>query len=52
MIELDNTRQIKLLETISHKNQTFITSTSLDHLQNLPDNLSVFTVDNGQLTVN
>ena len=52
MSELDNTRQLKLLETISHNIQTFITTTSLDHLQNLPDNLSVFTVDNGQLTVN
>ena len=52
MSELDNTRQLKLLETISHNIQTFITTTSLDHLQNLPDNLSVFTVYNGQLTVN
>ena len=52
MSELDNTRQLKLLETISHNIQTFITTTSLDHLQNLPENLSVFTVDNGQLTVN
>lgn len=52
MSELDNNRQLKLLETISHNIQTFITTTSLDHLQNLPDNLSVFTVDNGQLTVN
>ena len=52
MSELDNTRQFKLLESISHNIQTFITTTSLDHLQNLPDNLSVFTVDNGQLTVN
>jgi len=52
MSELDNTRQLKLLETISHNIQTFITTTSLEHLQNLPDNLSVFTVDNGQLTVN
>ena len=52
MSELDNNRQLKLLETISHNIQTFITTTSLDHLQNLPDSLSVFTVDNGQLSVN
>ena len=52
MSELDNNRQLKLLETISHNIQTFITTTSLDHLQNLPDNLSVFTVNDGQLSVN
>ena len=52
MSELDNNRQLKLLETISHNIQTFITTTSLEHLQNLPDNLSVFTVNNGQVTVN
>jgi len=51
MSELDNNRQLKLLETISHNIQTFITTTSLDHLQNLPDNLSVFTVNDGQLSV-
>ena len=33
MSELDNTRQLKLLETISQSIQTFITTTSLDHLQ-------------------
>ena len=52
MSELDNTRQLKLLETISHNIQTFITTTSLDHLQNLPDTLSVFTVNNCQIVVN
>lgn len=52
MSELDNTRQLKLLETISQNIQTFITTTSLEHLQNLPDNLSVFTVKDGQLVVN
>ena len=52
MSELDNTRQLKLLETISQNIQTFITTTSLEHLQNLPDNLSVFTVKDGQLSVN
>ena len=52
MSELDNNRQLKLLETISHNIQTFITTTSLEHLQNLPDNLSIFTVNDGQVTVN
>ena len=52
MSELDNTRQLKLLETISQNIQTFITTTSLEHLQNLPDNLSIFTVKSGQLSVN
>ena len=52
MSELDNTRQLKLLETISQNTQTFITTTSLGHLQNLPDNLSVFTVNDGQISVN
>ncbi|KXT74269.1 DNA recombination and repair protein RecF [Streptococcus sp. DD10] len=52
MSELDNTRQLKLLETISQSIQTFITTTSLDHLQNLPENLSVFSIQNGQITVN
>ena len=52
MSELDNTRQLKLLETISQNIQTFITTTSLEHLQNLPDNLSIFTVKNGKLSVN
>ena len=52
MSELDNTRQLKLLETISQNIKTLITTTSLEHLQNLPDNLSIFTVKNGQLVVN
>ena len=52
MSELDNTRQLKLLETISHSIQTFITTTSLDHLQNLPENLNIFTIMDGKVTVN
>ena len=52
MSELDNTRQLKLLETISHSIQTFITTTSLDHLQNLPENLSIFTIQDGKVAVN
>lgn len=52
MSELDNTRQLKLLETISHSIQTFITTTSLDHLQNLPENLRIFTIQDGKVAVN
>ena len=52
MSELDNTRQLKLLETISHSIQTFITTTSLDHLQNLPENLNIFTIQDGKVIVN
>ena len=52
MSELDNTRQLKLLETISQSIQTFITTTSLDHLQNLPENLSIFRIQNGKISVN
>ncbi|MGT2911987.1 DNA replication/repair protein RecF [Streptococcus cameli] len=49
MSELDNSRQIKLLETISKKIQTFITTTSLDHLHDLPEELKIFHVNNGQI---
>ena len=52
MSELDNTRQLKLLETISHSIQTFITTTSLDHLQNLPENLNIFTIQDSKVSVN
>ncbi len=41
MSELDNTRQLKLLETISHSIQTFITTTSLDFLADFEDDLSL-----------
>lgn len=47
MSELDNTRQTKLLETISDTIQTFITTTSLDHLHHLPDDLTIFHVEKG-----
>ena len=33
MSELDNSRQLNLLETISQNIQTFITTTTLEHLQ-------------------
>lgn len=50
MSELDNARQIHLLETIEGKVQTFLTTTSLDHLTN---NLSVepdiFNVHQGEI---
>lgn len=49
MSELDNNRQLKLLETISQDIQTFVTTTSLDHLQHLPDDLSIFTVSQGTI---
>ena len=49
MSELDNNRQLKLLKTISKDIQTFITTTSLDHLQGLPDDLSIFTVKQGHI---
>lgn len=52
MSELDNHRQVKLLETISDKIQTFITTTSLDHLHNLPEDLKIFHIDAGKLTEN
>lgn len=49
MSELDNDRQIKLLETISNKIQTFITTTSLEHLHTLPEQLKIFHVSNGTI---
>ncbi|MGT2667448.1 DNA replication/repair protein RecF [Streptococcus rifensis] len=50
MSELDNNRQLKLLETISDRVQTFITTTSLDHLKPLPSNLKIFHIDKGVIT--
>ncbi|EHI74601.1 recombination protein F [Streptococcus criceti] len=47
MSELDYHRQLRLLDGIKENVQTFITTTSLDHLQGLPDNLKIFTVDKG-----
>ncbi|MGT2933626.1 DNA replication/repair protein RecF [Streptococcus catagoni] len=50
MSELDNTRQTKLLEAIIKENvQTFITTTSLDHLSQLPENIKIFHIDNGTI---
>ncbi|HFU4449223.1 TPA: DNA replication/repair protein RecF [Streptococcus suis] len=47
MSELDNSRQVKLLETITDKIQTFITTTSLDHLHQLPESLKIFRISKG-----
>ena len=47
MSELDNMRQLKLLETISQNIQTFITTTSLDHLHNLPEDINIFQISQG-----
>lgn len=49
MSELDNYRQLKLLDAISNDIQTFITTTSLDHLKELPSNAKVFTVNQGKI---
>ena len=49
MSELDNNRQLKLLETISQDIQTFITTTTLEHLKNLPQDIKIFTIQQGQI---
>ncbi|MFC3932489.1 DNA replication/repair protein RecF [Streptococcus dentapri] len=49
MSELDNHRQLRLLEGIKENIQTFITTTSLDHLYQFPDNLKIFTIEQGKL---
>ena len=49
MSELDNHRQLKLLESIDEEVQTFMTTTSLDHLSNLPPDLKTFLVKNGNI---
>lgn len=49
MSELDNTRQLRLLETISSNIQTFITTTSLEHLKNLPSDLKTFHIVHGTI---
>ncbi|MFC4651879.1 DNA replication/repair protein RecF [Lactococcus nasutitermitis] len=49
MSELDNSRQLDLIETALGKTQTFITTTTLDHLKNLPENLSIFEVEAGHI---
>ncbi len=50
MSELDNTRQTKLIETVIQENvQTFITTTSLEHLSQLPKTLKTFHVTSGTI---
>ncbi|MBF0806582.1 MULTISPECIES: DNA replication/repair protein RecF [unclassified Streptococcus] len=49
MSELDNQRQTKLLEAISGDIQTFLTTTSLDHLQTLPIDLQIFNIHQGEI---
>ena len=49
LVELDNHRQLDLIETSLGKTQTFITTTTLDHLKNLPENLSIFHVNAGTI---
>ena len=50
MSELDNSRQLNLLETISQNIQTFMTTTTLEHLQNMPSNINIFSIHEGHLT--
>ncbi|GFH41027.1 DNA replication/repair protein RecF [Lactococcus insecticola] len=52
MSELDNQRQLDLLKLVIGKTQTFITTTTLDHLKNLPEKMTIFTVENGKITEN
>ena len=49
MSELDNNRQLHLLEVISRDIQTFITTTTLDHLKDLPEDLKIFNIHSGQV---
>ena len=49
MSELDNNRQLHLLEVISRDIQTFITTTTLDHLKDLPEDLKIFNIQSGQV---
>ena len=49
MSELDNDRQLQLLETISNSIQTFITTTTLDHLKDLPKELKIFSIQSGHI---
>lgn len=49
MSELDNYRQVKLLEGIKENVQTFVTTTSLEHLSSLPENVKTFIIENGAI---
>lgn len=50
MSELDNNRQLNLLESISQNIQTFITTTTLEHLQSMPSDIKIFSIHEGKLT--
>lgn len=50
MSELDNDRQLKLMKAIENKVQTFITTTTLEHLpQTTEVNPAIFVVDDGHV---
>ena len=51
MSELDDERQMRLMETIEGKVQTFITTTTLAHIENkMKVTPAIFTVNQGQIT--
>ena len=52
MSELDNNRQLNLLETISQNIQTFITTTTLEHLKHLPSDIKIFSIHDGHFMEN
>lgn len=52
MSELDNARQLDLIKTALYKTQTFMTTTTLDHLKNMPDDLQIFQVKAGEILEN
>jgi DNA replication and repair protein RecF len=49
MSELDNQRQLDLLSLVIGKAQTFLTTTTLDHLPHLPEQLAIFDVRDGHI---
>ncbi|MDR1521269.1 MAG: DNA replication/repair protein RecF [Streptococcaceae bacterium] len=51
MSELDNKRQLRLLQTIFGKTQTFITTTTLKDLKQLPIKGKIFTIVEGKIEV-
>lgn len=49
MSELDNERQVSLLHAILGKTQTFVTTTTLEHLSELNVPAKIFRIENGQV---
>ena len=49
MSELDKGRQARLLDSIKNKIQTFITTTHISHLSNLPKDMAVYQIQQGEL---